>query len=72
MAFTCQSLLKDGQTITARAIMAKTGGSPANILKFWQQWRKEQEDIALAAVDEELSPQIKQAVLADAPQNHSR
>ncbi len=65
VAFACQSLLKDGQPITARAIMAKTGGSPANILKFWQQWRKEQEDIALAAVDEELSPQIKQAVLAE-------
>lgn len=65
VAFACQSLMKEGQTITARAIMAKTGGSPANILKFWQQWRKEQEDIALAAVDEELSPQIKQAVLAE-------
>jgi hypothetical protein len=57
--------LKDGQAVTSRAIMAKTGGSPDNILKFRQQWQKEQEDIALAAVDEELSPQIKQAVLAE-------
>ena len=32
---------------------------------MWQHWRKEQEDIALAAVDEELSPQIKQAILAE-------
>jgi len=65
VAFACQSLLKEGQTITARAILAKTGGSPTNILKHWQHWRKEQEDIALAAVDEELSPQIRQAILAE-------
>ena len=30
VAFACQSLLKEGQAITARAIMAKTGGSPTN------------------------------------------
>ena len=65
VALTCQSLLKEGQTITARAILAKTGGSPNNITKFWQQWRKEQEDIALAAIDEELSLQVKQAILAE-------
>lgn len=33
VAFACQALLKDGQTITARAIMARTGGSPAYVVK---------------------------------------
>lgn len=65
VAYACQTLLKEGQTITARGIMAKTGGSPNRIMPLWQQWRVEQEGIALAAVDEELSPQIKQAILAE-------
>ncbi|MBS0351156.1 MAG: hypothetical protein JSR33_08225 [Proteobacteria bacterium] len=30
-----------------------------------QTWRSEQENIALAAVDEELSSQVKQAILAE-------
>ncbi len=65
VARTCQTMLKEGQTITARGIMAKTGGSPNLIVKHWQQWRREQEDIALVAMGEELSPQIKQAILAE-------
>jgi Plasmid replication region DNA-binding N-term len=65
VAFACQSLLKEGHDITARAILAKTGGSPNNVVKLWQRWRQEKEDIALAAVDEELSSQVKQAILAE-------
>src|SRR5262249_6807051 len=34
--------------------------------KHWQQWRQQQADIAMAALEEELSPQIKQAILAEA------
>jgi plasmid replication DNA-binding protein KfrA len=65
VAYTCQTLLKEGQTITARGILGRTGGSPNGVVKHWQRWRQEQEGIALAAVDEELSPQIKQAILAE-------
>ncbi len=65
VALACQSLLKEGQTVTVRAVMAKTGGAPGNISKFLQTWRSEQENIALATVDEELSSQIKQAILAE-------
>jgi chromosome segregation ATPase len=61
----CQSLLNEGQSVTVRAVMAKAGGAVSNISKFLQTWRSEQENIALAAVDEELSPQIKQAILAE-------
>ena len=39
--------------ITARGILARTGGSPNGIVKHWQRWHQEQEEIALAAVDEE-------------------
>lgn len=65
VAVACQSLLKEGRGITARAILAKTGGSPNHVVKLWQRWRQEKEDIALAAVDEELSSQVKQAILAE-------
>jgi chromosome segregation ATPase len=61
----CQSLLNEGQSVTVRAVMAKAGGAVSNISKFLQTWRSQQENIALAAVDEELSPQIKQAILAE-------
>jgi chromosome segregation ATPase len=65
VALTCQSLLKEGQTVTVRAVLAKVGGGAAQISKLIQQWRSEQENIAMAAVDEELSQQIKQAILAE-------
>ena len=65
VAIACQSLLKEGRDITARAILAKTGGSPNHVVKLWQRWRQEKEDIALAAVDEEVSSQVKQAILAE-------
>lgn len=65
VTYAYQTLLKEGQSITARGILARTGGSQNGIVKHWQRWRQEQEEIALAAVDEELSPQIKQAILAE-------
>lgn len=66
VAAVCETLSKEGQSITARTILAQTGGSPNHVLKHWQQWRQQQADIAMAALEEELSPQIKHAILAEA------
>ncbi len=65
VAEACQTLLSEGQKITLRAIVAKSGGSPNAVLQFWKQWQREQEDITLAALDEDLSPSVKQAILAE-------
>ncbi len=65
VAEACQALLGEGQKITLRAIIARSGGSPNSVLQFWKQWQKEQEDITLAALDEELSPSVKQVILAE-------
>lgn len=40
-------------------------GDPNAGLPFWKQWRQEQEDITLAAIDEEISSPVKQAILAE-------
>ncbi len=65
VAEACQTLLGEGQKITLRAIVSKSGGSPNSVLQFWKQWQREQEDITLAALDEDLSPSVKQAILAE-------
>lgn len=65
IAEACQALTGEGYKITLRAIVAKIGGSPNSVLQFWRQWQQEQEDITLAAIDEELSAPIKQAILAE-------
>ena len=65
VAEACQALLGEGQKITLRAIVARSGGSPNSVLHLWKQWQNEQEDITLAALDEELSPSVKQAILAE-------
>ena len=65
VAEACQTLLAEGQKITLRAIVAKVGGSPNIILPFIKQWQAEQDDIALAAIDEELSQSVRQAILAE-------
>lgn len=65
VAEVCQALLSEDQKITLRAIVARSGGSPNTVLQLWKQWQKEQEDITLAALDEELSPSVKQAILAE-------
>lgn len=65
VAEACQALLGEGQKITLRAIVARSGGSPNSVLQFWKQWQKEQEDITLAALDEELSLSVKQVILAE-------
>lgn len=65
VAEACQALLGEGQKITLRAIVARSGGSPNAVLQLWKQWQKEQEDITLAALDEELSPSVKQVILAE-------
>lgn len=65
VAEACQTLLGEGQKITLRSIVAKSGGSPNVVLQFWKQWQREQEEITLAALDEDLSPSVKQAILAE-------
>ncbi len=45
--------------------MPKTGGAANVVSKHLNTWRNEQESIVLAALDEELSPQIRQAILAE-------
>lgn len=65
VAEACRALLGENQKLTLRAIVAKTGGSPNTVLQFWKQWQREQEDITMAALDEELSHSIKQAILAE-------
>ncbi len=65
VALVCQSLMKEGQSPNFRNVMAKTGGAAAKVSEHLNTWRNEQENIVLAALDEELSPQIKQAILAE-------
>ncbi len=65
VAEACQTLAGEGHKITLRAILARTGGSPNAVLPFWKQWRQEQEEITLAAIEEEISPPVKQAILAE-------
>ena len=65
VAEACQALLGENQKLTLRAIVAKTGGSPNTVLQHWKQWQREQDDITMTALDEELSPSIRQAVLAE-------
>jgi hypothetical protein len=65
VALACQSLLKEGQSPNFRTVLAKTGGAAAKVSEHLNTWRNEQEAIVLAALDEELSPQIKQAILAE-------
>lgn len=65
VAEACLALLGEKQKLTLRAIVARTGGSPNTVLQHWKQWQREQDDITIAALDEELSPSIRQAVLAE-------
>ncbi|MBS0351035.1 MAG: DNA-binding protein [Proteobacteria bacterium] len=65
VALACQSLLKEGQSPTFRPVLARTGGAAAKVSEYLNRWRNEQENIVLAALDEELSPQVKQAILAE-------
>ena len=65
VALACQSLLKEGQSPTFRNEIPKTGGAASAVSKHLNTWRNEQENIVLAALDEELSPQVRQAILAE-------
>ncbi len=65
VALACQSLLKEGQSPTFRNVIPKTGGAASAISKHLNTWRNEQENIVLAALDEELSSQVRQAILAE-------
>ena len=65
VAQACQTLLGEGRKITLRAIVDISGGSPNNVLPLWKQWQQEQTDITFAALDEELSPGLKQAILGE-------
>lgn len=65
VATACEALLKTGQTITLRAILAHTGGSPNYILKHWHKWQKEQEAGALKSMEDDFSAELKQAIRLD-------
>jgi Plasmid replication region DNA-binding N-term len=65
VAEACQSLLAEGQKITSRALLARCGGSPNELAVHRKKWQAEQDDIALVAIDEELSQPVKQAILAE-------
>jgi colicin import membrane protein len=65
VAQACQSLLDEKEKITLRAIVSITGGSPNNVLKFWKEWRQQQDDIAMGDIEETLSLQAQQAILAE-------
>jgi hypothetical protein len=54
VALACQSLLKEGQSPNFRNVMAKTGGAAKKVSEYLNTWRNEQENIVLAALDEEL------------------
>lgn len=64
-AAVCDDLLKNGQKITLRDIMARTGGSPNHISKHWHTWQTAQESIALKHLEEDFSPEIKHAIRAE-------
>jgi chromosome segregation ATPase len=68
VASACESLLNDGKALTARAILDITGGSPNNVLKHFQRWREERQKAALESIDQALSMQVKQAILAECAQ----
>jgi hypothetical protein len=65
VAEACQSLPAEGQKITSRALLAKCGGSPNELAVHRKKWQAEQDDIALVAIDEELSSPVKQVILAE-------
>lgn len=65
VSLVCQSLLKEGHSPNFRNVMSKTGGAAAKVSEHLNTWRNEQENIVLAALDEELSPQVRQAILAE-------
>jgi|GEM_PF-5211438 len=65
VAQACQSLLDEKQKITVRSILSITGGSPNTVLEFYRQWRQQQDDISMADIEEDLSLQIRQAILAE-------
>jgi chromosome segregation ATPase len=64
----CESLLSEGKTPTTLAILGITGGSPNNVLKHFQHWREERQETALESIDQALSIQVKQAILAECAQ----
>jgi hypothetical protein len=61
---TCHRLIKEGITPSIPSVRAALGGgSPNKILAYLRQWQKE---YALSvSVEEDLSPEFKQAVLAE-------
>jgi len=64
-AVICDELLKNGQKITLRDIMARTGGSPNHISKHWHKWQTAQESIALNHLEEDFSTDFRQAIRAE-------
>lgn len=61
---TIQNMQVQGEKISIRTILSHTGGSFAKIADFLKRWRTEQAH-AQSQVDRELSPNLRQAILAE-------
>src|ERR1700688_3468484 len=59
-----QNMQGQGEKISVRTILSHTGGSFVKIADFLKRWRAEQAH-AQAQVDRELSPNLRQAILAE-------
>jgi chromosome segregation ATPase len=60
----CNALIEAGREPTIKAVTDKLGGgSPNLVLKYIQAWRKEHE--LASNVEDDLSPEFRQAVLAE-------
>lgn len=58
-----QKMLERGEEISVRTVLSHTGGSFAKIAVFLKRWRQEQAHVQ--TTDHELSPNLKQAILAE-------
>lgn len=60
-----ETLELEGQKLTLENLRIKAGGSPNTILKYWHQYRDEKTTLAMQSINEELSAQVKHAVLVE-------
>ena len=63
MLIVCGDLIKKDEKPTVRKLIARLHSSPNYLTPLFRHWKKEQE--IANAVDEDLSPTVKQAILAE-------
>lgn len=61
---TVQKMQAEGEKISNRTILSHLGGSFGTVAAYLKRWRQEQA-YALAMTDRELSPNLRQAILAE-------